>query len=195
MSQTLTAAIKEDHQEMYEYYEKYKAAINQGDNDAAERWCRQYMWEIARHAVGEELVVYPLMEQHLGQKGKELADHDRDEHTDVKKHLNHLDSLISSGKVGTDEFSSVMKESYAHLKHHNDDEERDDLPLLEPSLGADNSKAAAASFTRTKKFVPTRAHPSAPNKPPLEFAAFLVTPIDLLRDMFAKFPTEEMKSE
>lgn len=63
---------------MYEYHENYKKAT--GDADAQARWARQLTWEIARHAVGEEIVVYPLMEKHLGAKGKELADHDRAEH-------------------------------------------------------------------------------------------------------------------
>ena len=40
----------------------------------------------------------------------------------------------------------------------------------------------------------TRAHPAAPNQPPLEtMAGFLTAPIDKLLDAFAKFPTEEMK--
>lgn len=43
-----------------------------------------------------------------------------------------------------------------HLKLHNDSEEQRDLPLLELALGLNNSEVAAASFTRTKKFVPTR---------------------------------------
>jgi len=197
MSQTLTQAIKEDHEEMYEYFDKYKAALNSTppESDKAERWCRQFIWEIARHAVGEELVVYPLMESHLGQKGKELADHDREEHIDVKKHLTALDSLISEGRLSSTEFREKMQETYDHLKHHNDDEERDDLPMLEPKLGEEASKEAAKKFSRTKMFSPTRGHPSLPNQPPLEFASFLVTPVDMLRDMFAKFPTEEMKKE
>ena len=65
---------------MYQYHDKYKEAVGRGDHDAAGRWANQLRWEIARHAVGEEIVVYPLMEQHLGQKGKDLADHDRAEH-------------------------------------------------------------------------------------------------------------------
>jgi len=63
---------------MYEYYEQYIKA--NGDPDAQGRWARQLIWEIARHAVGEELVVYPLMEKHLGEEGKKLADQDRAEH-------------------------------------------------------------------------------------------------------------------
>ena len=63
---------------MYDYYDQYVKAS--GDADAQERWSNQFRWEVARHAVGEELVVYPLMEKHLGAKGKELADHDRADH-------------------------------------------------------------------------------------------------------------------
>jgi len=94
---TLSDAIKEDHQEvrpflkppltccltlnilkMYEYYDQYVRAS--GNKDAQERWANQLTWEIARHAVGEEIIVYPLMEKHLGQKGVELADQDRADH-------------------------------------------------------------------------------------------------------------------
>ncbi|TFK50125.1 hypothetical protein OE88DRAFT_1661677 [Heliocybe sulcata] len=187
---TLTAAIKDDHQEMYDYYDAYKKAA--GDADAQARWARQLTWEVARHAVGEEIVVYPLMEKHLGQKGVELADHDRAEHQRVKEDLYHLESLT----VGTEEYDKTMTKVIEHLRPHNDDEEQKDLPMLEPALGEEGSRTAAAEFKRTKKFVPTRAHPSAPNKPPTEtFVAFLTAPIDKLKDEFAKFPTDEMKEE
>lgn len=64
--------------QMYDYHREYKKAS--GDADLQERWARQLTWEIARHAVGEEIVVYPLMEQYLGEQGAELADHDRADH-------------------------------------------------------------------------------------------------------------------
>ena len=70
---------------MYEYHDQYKRAYERGDAEAAERWTNQLRWEVARHAVGEEIIVYPLMEQHLGEKGKKLADHDREEH--LVRHL------------------------------------------------------------------------------------------------------------
>lgn len=63
---------------MYEYYDNYTKAS--GDADAQARWARQLTWEVARHAVGEELVVYPLMEQHMGDEGLRLADEDRADH-------------------------------------------------------------------------------------------------------------------
>lgn len=65
---------------MYEYYDEYKRAKDSADVDAQARWARQLTWEVARHAVGEEIVVYPLMEEHMGAQGKKLADEDRSEH-------------------------------------------------------------------------------------------------------------------
>ncbi|KAJ7481839.1 hypothetical protein FB451DRAFT_1556028 [Mycena latifolia] len=186
--QRLTDAIKEDHEEMYEYHSNYKKSA--GDLDAQARWAHQLAWEIARHAVGEEIVVYPLMEKHLGAQGLKLADHDREEHQHVKEMLYKLESLTP----GTSEYDTIIERMMASLHNHNDDEEIKDLPLLEPHLGEDGSKHAASQFSLTKKFVPTRAHPDAPNKPPFEtLAGFLVAPIDKLKDAFTKFPTEEMK--
>ncbi|EIM83794.1 uncharacterized protein STEHIDRAFT_38633, partial [Stereum hirsutum FP-91666 SS1] len=49
---------------MYEYYGYYQKSA--GDPDAQARWAHQLTWEVARHAVGEELIVYPLMEEHMG---------------------------------------------------------------------------------------------------------------------------------
>jgi hypothetical protein len=98
-----------------------------------------------------------------------------------------------------------------HLHEHNDNEERDDLPLLEPKLGEDGSSNAAKDFKKTKQFAPTRsalanldliladhvvrAHPWAPNRPPYEtVAAFLALPMDKLKDAFSKFPDDDTKA-
>ncbi|EKM53317.1 uncharacterized protein PHACADRAFT_99430 [Phanerochaete carnosa HHB-10118-sp] len=189
---TLFQAVKEDHEEMYEYHDQYQRAFAKGDVEACARWAHQLRWEIARHAVGEEIVVYPLMEKHLGDKGKELADHDRSEHSQVKQELYKLEGM----QPGTEEYTSLLNRMMTSLHHHNDDEEIDDLPLLEPAIGEAASMEAAQDFKRTKKFVPTRAHPAAPNQPPMEtLVGFLAAPVDKLLDVFKSFPREdEMKA-
>lgn len=58
-------------------------------------------------------------------------------------------------------------------------------------MSADDSSRMAKSFGRAKAFVPSRSHPSAPNKPPFEIAVgLLAAPIDHLVDLFRKFPDE-----
>lgn len=155
--------------QMYTYYHEYLK--NTGNADAQDRWARQMIWEVARHAVGEELVVYPLMEKHLGDEGKRLADEDRREHQVrvalylyllIYIHIRHLQQVkdllykIESVPIGTQEHASIMKAVIDHLKPHNDSEEQKDLPLLQKAIGEDAASEAATSFKRTKKFVPTR---------------------------------------
>lgn len=80
-----------------------------------------------------------------------------------------------------------------NLKAHITEEEESDLPALEAGLrNSDNAKVSeslARSFERTKMFVPTRSHPSAPDKPPFEtVVGLMAAPIDKLTDVFRKFP-------
>lgn len=63
---------------------------------------------------------------------------------------------LDAMQPGTEEFTSLLNRMMQNLHHHNDDEEIDDLPLLEPAIGEAASKEAAQSFKQTKKFVPTR---------------------------------------
>jgi hypothetical protein len=80
-----------------------------------------------------------------------------------------------------------MKDLLEHIK----EEESDDLPALEKAIATAESESLAKSFERTKAFVPSRSHPSAPSKPPFETVVGLLTaPIDHLGDMFRKFPDQ-----
>jgi hypothetical protein len=77
------------------------------------------------------------------------------------------------------------------LSQHIKEEEHDDLPALQSSISEADSEKMAKSFGRTKAFVPSRSHPSAPSKLPFETVVGLMTaPIDHLGDMLRKFPDE-----
>lgn len=78
------------------------------------------------------------------------------------------------------------------LRHHMDEEENIDLVKLDEALSKEESVGLTQSFDRTKYFVPTRAHPTAPQMPPFETAVGLMTaPMDYLSDMFRKWPKDE----
>lgn len=78
---TISEAITKDHRELKEYYDEI---VNNPTNiDHQTRYGNQFTWELARHSVAEELLVYPALEKYLGDKGKEHADHDRAEHHKV----------------------------------------------------------------------------------------------------------------
>lgn len=87
------------------------------------------------------------------------------------------------------QFESTIKALMQDLSEHIKEEESQDLPKLEEALAAEESENLAKSFGRTKMFVPSRSHPSAPSKPPFETAIGLMTaPIDHLSDLFREWP-------
>jgi len=177
-------AIKKDHREIEEYYQHI---LNASDNDTATRWQNQFVWELARHSIAEELVVYPAFEKNLGDKGHQMAEKDRAEHQTVKDKLHVFQGL----KAGTTDFIPSLKSIMDDLAEHIKEEERDDLPALENALSTEDSERLAKSFGRTKAFVPSRSHPKAPNKPPFETVIGLMTaPLDHLGDLLRKFPDE-----
>ena len=87
------------------------------------------------------------------------------------------------------QFESTVKTLMVDLSQHIKEEESDDLPKLEASLTTKESEKLSQSFGRTKIFVPSRSHPSAPDKPPFETVIGLMTaPIDHLADLFRTWP-------
>jgi Hemerythrin HHE cation binding domain len=77
---TISDTIIKDHRELEQYYNQI---VSSTDHDHQERFGNQFTWELARHSVGEELVVYPAFERYLGSKGEDMAENDRKEHRQV----------------------------------------------------------------------------------------------------------------
>ncbi|KAJ5608497.1 hypothetical protein N7537_005116 [Penicillium hordei] len=181
MTSTISDAIKKDHREIESYYENI---INTSDETEQTRWQNQFTWELARHSIGEELVVYPAFEKYVS-GGVDLANKDRQEHQSVKEQLKKFQNLKPSDSQFTPTLKALMNDLSQHIK----EEETDDLPKLEEVVSQEDSEKYATSFGRTKMFVPSRSHPSAPDKPPYEtVVGLLAAPIDHLSDIFRKWP-------
>lgn len=77
----LTEAITRDHKKIREYYNE---VVHSKDVEHQERYGNQFIWELARHSVAEELIVYPAMEQYMPDgEGKDHAEKDRKQHHTV----------------------------------------------------------------------------------------------------------------
>lgn len=81
MGETISEAISADHAAFDEYYENIK---NAPDDGAKVRWRNQLTWIIARHAISEELTMYPAMETYLGEEGVRLSKTDKEQHMGVR---------------------------------------------------------------------------------------------------------------
>ncbi|KAJ5170440.1 uncharacterized protein N7500_003223 [Penicillium coprophilum] len=181
MTPRISDTIKKDHRDIESYF---GTIISSTDQDEQTRFQNLFTWELARHSIGEELIVYPLFEKMLP-NGVQMANKDREEHLEVKKQLKAFQNMTPSDI----RFVPAIRELMENLSRHIKEEELNDLPKLEEALSQDESEDCAKTFSRTKMFVPSRSHPSAPDKPPYETAVGLLTaPIDHLADLFRKWP-------
>ena len=76
----VSQAIGQDHCYLDECYDKLTGASTTEDKV---KWRNMLVWNLARHAISEELTVYPAMEQHLGAREKELTKTDFAQHQAV----------------------------------------------------------------------------------------------------------------
>lgn len=74
---TISDAVGDDHRQLRAYYHKL---VGELDADTKERYKNQFSWLLAKHAVSEELVLYPAYEKYLGAFGRQAADRDRESH-------------------------------------------------------------------------------------------------------------------
>ncbi|CAF4617957.1 unnamed protein product [Rotaria sp. Silwood1] len=175
--------VKTDHAHVKQAYENYISSEN--NLEEQNRWANEFRWELARIIVAEELVVYPAFEKHLGDEGRRIAHEDRAEHHKIKELLKKLETT----SVSDPDYRATFDTAKDFLMYHIAGEEENDYIKLENAITAEENDSIARSYERTKMFVPTRAHPSAPDKPPFETVVSLITaPIDKLRDLFSKFP-------
>lgn len=76
----VSEAIREDHKQLKDYYNR---VVNSKDSDEQERFGNAFIWELARHSIAEEIVVYPAFERDIQDNGQAIADKNRAQHQGV----------------------------------------------------------------------------------------------------------------
>jgi hemerythrin superfamily protein len=134
--------------------------------------------ELVRHAVAEEMYVYPAMRKHLPD-GEKAVEHDVEEHKQLERVMKQLEAL----DVSSAEFDERLRELETILADHVQDEETEQFPDLRRQIPHEELVELAGKVQTAKKLAPTRPHPGAPNS---ELFHKLVGPgvglVDRLRD-------------
>ncbi len=134
--------------------------------------------ELVRHAVAEEMYVYPAMRKHLPD-GDKAVEHDIEEHKELEVTMKKLEGA----DVNSAEFDEALNKLSAILADHIQDEETEQFPRLRQHIPQDELTELAGKVETAKKLAPTRPHPAAPNS---EVFHKLVGPgvglVDRLRD-------------
>ncbi|CAG8606829.1 16953_t:CDS:2, partial [Funneliformis caledonium] len=170
----------EDHSIIKTLWKRFN---DEKDDNERQKIANTLIREISLHSATEEIVLYPLVEKHMDD-GKKFADHNREEHLQIKKDAYKLDTMKLHDEGYTDLMSKIMKE----FDEHSTDEEENQFPLLKEKVGSEELQKLAAEFEKTRKMVPTRPHPFAPDQPPKETIVGTATaPIDKARDETREF--------
>ena len=136
--------------------------------------------ELVRHSVAEEEYLYPIVRRILPD-GDTLANEKLKEHSDAEWVMKRIE-----GAYGDDQkFDELVAKLIEDFRRHIEAEERDLLPKLRDSCDAAELRKLGEKFEHSKRMAPTRPHPSAPNRPPMNK---ILAPgeglIDRLRDAF-----------
>ena len=111
-----------DHQAMLELLGQIESAADPAQRrDLADT----VIAEVMRHAVAEEMYVYPAMEKHVP-NGAEEVEHDKKEHDELVEVMKQMEDADASGA----QFMDLVREMERQLRHHVEDEEADQFPKL-----------------------------------------------------------------
>jgi hemerythrin superfamily protein len=162
MAQTDTALdvvdeLTKDHREMTALLDSIPTTT---DPEQKRDMADTAITEIVRHAVAEEMYVYPAMREHLP-NGDEAVEHDVQEHKEIERTMKDLEAL----DAGTSRFDELVGKLRDQLSHHAQDEERDQFPQLRERIPREELVKMREKVEKAKKLAPTRPHPDAPRSP------------------------------
>jgi hemerythrin-like domain-containing protein len=144
-----------DHKEMLDLIGQIESASDPSERrDLADT----VIAEVMRHAVAEEMYVYPAIEEHVP-NGVEEVEHDKREHQDLVEVMKVIENVDASDP----KFMGLVREFEAQLRHHIEDEEADQFPKLRAQIPAEKLLELGRRVQNAKKLAPTRPHPSAPH--------------------------------
>jgi hypothetical protein len=144
-----------DHRDMIELLARIKAAPGRADRrDLADT----VIAEVMRHAVAEEMYVYPAVEKHVP-NGAEKVEHDKKEHGEIVHLMKRMEDVDASAPA----FMELVHKLEEALGHHASDEETEQFPQLRAHVPAGELVGLGEKVERAKKLAPTRPHPHAPH--------------------------------
>jgi hypothetical protein len=114
--------------------------------------------ELVRHAVAEEMYVYPVMRKYLPD-GEKVVAHDIEEHDELERTMKQLEAV----DVSSAEFDAALRRLETQLADHVQDEESEQFPELRRQVPAAELTELAGKVEIAKRLGPTRPHPGAPN--------------------------------
>ncbi|MFL9652588.1 hemerythrin domain-containing protein [Streptomyces sp. PB17] len=149
-----------DHREVEELFGRIEA-LPPGHKDR-KLYADQATIELIRHSVAEEAYLYPAVREHVAGGGA-LADKELADHAQAEQIMKDLESRGADDA----EFDRLIGMLMSEIREHVADEEDNLFPRLREACPAQALDELGDKVRQAKRTAPTRPHPSAPDKPPM----------------------------
>ena len=114
--------------------------------------------EIMRHAVAEEMFVYPAIKKHVPNGAAEV-EHDKEEHQEIVLAMKQMEDV----EAGDPRFMEGVARLRDLLITHASSEEGEQFPKLRAHIPRETLLDMGRKVETAKALAPTRPHPSAPH--------------------------------
>jgi hemerythrin superfamily protein len=170
----------QDHREVEEMFSELESLMQApggGDDQRRKDLADQVTIELVRHAVAEEVAVYPEVKRKVSEEEAERA---KQEHAEAEKTMKELEKLDSDDPSFTAEIRKLMTE----IREHVAEEEGEMFPHMREVFSPDELVEIGKRVEAIKAMAPTRPHPGVPNDPGKRLAVGPVAGLfDRMRDL------------
>jgi hemerythrin superfamily protein len=158
--ENVIAVLTQDHREVEEMFAQLEipGLDPQKRRDIAD----DIIIELVRHSVAEEQFLYPAVRRALPD-GDRIADKELRDHAEAERTMKELDGLDAAEA----RFDTLVSQLITEIRTHVLDEENSLFPRLAATCSADELQDLGRKVTAAKQVAPTRPHPGAPDRPPL----------------------------
>ncbi|MHB8717781.1 MAG: hemerythrin domain-containing protein [Candidatus Dormibacteria bacterium] len=167
------ALLRDDHATARRLFRDYRRT-GQRAHAAKRKLVDRIITELSVHAGIEETVFYPR----LRAQDPELLGHvleSLEEHHVVKLLCSELERMDPRDE----RFDAKVQVLSENVEHHMEEEEKDIFPRVRRAFRRDDLRVMGEDLAAARTVVPSRPHPHAPDQPPGNVAAALVTaPVD-----------------
>jgi len=172
--------LTQDHREVEAMFTELEALGGATQGAEAERrreLVDQVTIELVRHAVAEEVVVYPAVQEKVSAEEAERA---KVEHAEAEETMKRLEGLDPDDPS----FDEALRTLMTEIREHVAEEEGQMFPHMRSVLGQEALVELGTRVEAIKKLAPTRPHPSVPNEALPRLAAGPIAGLfDRLRDL------------
>ena len=156
----VVTTLTDDHRAVERVFGELEG--RQGDPQHRRDLADHVIAELVWHSVAEEQYLYPAARKALAD-GDQLADHEISEHAEAECTMKDLDGLDPTDP----RFDELLGKLMHEIRHHVEDEESDLFPRMRQACSEEDLIELGEKIMRAKETAPTRPHPAAPDKPPM----------------------------